>query len=273
MKKLTLFIVTILIFTIITGVGVQAQENNTYKGYTFTEEVSEANRAKMISIVDQIIHKEAELKILEERAKKLQLEADECESKGYFDEMNDLYNKLSDIRSNKIFPLRWQIENLTNTDDDLFIRYIKNIDVGIENKEILQEVKKIKEKEYIQQEENKRAAQNIISKEVNLEPVSDKRRTYMINSIHFQSAKPIPAEAFTDEVIEGFSKINELQQQVDIIANEIEPEEFFKDERIQELLGQIKYIRETHLKEFMQKYNNTNYKIWEIDNIIASLSE
>lgn len=258
-QKFTILVVTYLIFTMLTG-AVHAQENYSYKGYIFTDNIDRKIKNEMKEIIDNIINKEAQLYVLEQEANKLQTKADKFVEDGNNQEAGVVYNQLNIFRENNIYPLRWEIEDLTNTDDDLFVRYIKDIDEKIKQEEILKGVKKL------EADGNKAVDLSV--------KINKENRKYIIDNIeyiNFTNAKDIPLEAFTDKVVEGYKKINEFQERIDSILKTIEPEDFYSNKEIKSYLSQTEQIRQTELKEFMDTYNNTDYKIWKIDDIVSYL--
>lgn len=258
-QKFTILILAYLIFTMLTG-AVHAQENYRYKGYIFIDNIDQEIKSEMHDIIDKIINKEIQLYILEDQAQNLQTKADKLKADGNNQEAGEIYMQLNIFYKNNIYPLRWEIEDLTNTDDDLFVRYIKDIDERIKQEEILKGVKKL------EADGNKAVDPSV--------KINKENRKYIIDNIeyiNFTNAKDIPLEAFTDKVVEGYKKISKFQERIDSILETIEPEDFYSNKEIKSYLSQTEQIRQTELKEFMDTYNNTDYKIWKIDDIVSYL--
>ncbi|MGF7058713.1 hypothetical protein [Brassicibacter mesophilus] len=287
-RKVTIIIIT-LIFSLLLSLNVYADSNTSkidYKGYYFTEEVSEATKTKLLNVIDDIIAKKAELYLLEKEAQDIKAKADKYVDEDKNQEANELYSQYNYINKEKIYPLKWEIEDLSNLDDHSFVMYVESVDQEKEQEEILKIIKNLTDNTNRilaeAKEINNEIKSNNDTSNIHMNTsISEKREQYIQNCINFYNMEEIPLEAFTRDIVIGYNTIFELEEQLTQLSNNLfiqfnDPAEFYgeylKNEEIQTILAKIKAINETPaIKDFKSKYNNLNYNFYAIPYIVNGL--
>ncbi|MPM03900.1 hypothetical protein SDC9_50167 [bioreactor metagenome] len=120
---------------------IEQEQENHYRGYTFSADSPENIKSEMKDIIDQVYVEKAKLYLMEQKEQELQYQMGYSAEIKRFD-LNAIYGiELNKLRE-EIRPQRFLTLELTNFEDTSYAYCLKDLDIAVENIEILKEVEK-----------------------------------------------------------------------------------------------------------------------------------